>query len=177
MQTVKDLLDILSSLATILGIPIAILLFYNEKRRERKDREYGTYNALDDKYIDYLRLCLDNPDLDVFDIPLAHKGELTVEQERREMALLGILISILERAFLMYRDQSTKLKKSQWIGWDAYVREWSARANFRRAWKLIEGEQFDADFVAYLNMLISVNGGSTSARPAADNSTREVPAA
>ena len=62
----------------------------------------------------------------------------------------------------MYRDQATKLKKAQWSGWDAYIREWSARANFRWAWRAIEGEQFDTDFVAYVDSLI--DAGERSVR-------------
>jgi len=34
-----EVLDMLADIATVLGIPIAILLFANENRKERRDRE------------------------------------------------------------------------------------------------------------------------------------------
>lgn len=54
----QDILLLLSTIVSILGIPIAILVFVNEKRKERRDREYGTYHALDEKYLEYLGLCM-----------------------------------------------------------------------------------------------------------------------
>jgi hypothetical protein len=60
-MSLNEIIQICSNIATILGIPIAIILFINEKRKERRDREYGTYNALDEKYLDYLKLCMENP--------------------------------------------------------------------------------------------------------------------
>ncbi len=62
----KDILEMLSYIATILGIPLALLLFWDEKRKERRDREYGTYDALDNKYIEFLQLLLEYPHLDVY---------------------------------------------------------------------------------------------------------------
>ena len=56
-MSLNETIEMLSYLATILGIPIAIILFVNEKRQERRDREYGTYHALDEKYLEnHLRI-------------------------------------------------------------------------------------------------------------------------
>ncbi|MGB5157786.1 hypothetical protein [Desulfobacterium sp. N47] len=54
IASINEYLQIITSVVTILGLPLAVLLFYLEKRKERRDREYGTYNALDDKYIYFL---------------------------------------------------------------------------------------------------------------------------
>ncbi len=151
--TIQNILAMLANVAAFLGIPIALIIFFREKKRERLDREYGTYDALDQKYIEYLELCLKNPDLDVFDIELESKKPLTAEQQRRELILLTILISNLERAFLMYQDQSTKLKHKQWSGWSAYMRDWCRRENFRAAWQVVS-DQFDTDFNRYMESMM-----------------------
>jgi len=101
LADLQQILQLISSITSIIGIPIGIYLFYDAKRKEQRDREYGTYNALDKKYIEYLKLCLQNPDLDVFDIPLKPVRKPTPEQARREEIILAILLSILERAYLM----------------------------------------------------------------------------
>lgn len=150
--TLKEILEILTYLSTILGIPLAIYLFYQEKKKERIDREWGTYNALDDKYVEFLRLCLENIDLDVFDIRMKSRNKMTNEQKRRELIIFTILISIFERAFLMYRDQSSKIKKTQLLGWNDYILDWTKRDNFRKAWTVL-GDQFDVDFINYMNKI------------------------
>lgn len=154
LETIRLVFEILANIATLLGVPIAIWLFANEKRRERLDREYGTYDALDEKYIEYLKLCLEYPELDVFDYAKSEIDQFLSKKnksvEKQELILFTILISIFERSFLMYRDQSTALKKEQWMGWDEYIRDYAVRNNFRLAWKIL-GTQFDAKFLQYMD--------------------------
>lgn len=40
--------ELLSYIITILGLPFAILLYYKEQCRQRLEREFGTYDALDE---------------------------------------------------------------------------------------------------------------------------------
>ncbi|MBK7918423.1 MAG: hypothetical protein IPJ94_19630 [Chloroflexi bacterium] len=71
-----EVMELLAKIATILGIPLAIILSLTKKAK-RDVREYGTYDASADKYIDYLRLCMENPELDLYDIPLEKKIALS----------------------------------------------------------------------------------------------------
>lgn len=144
-----DVLQALANVAAVLGIPAALFVYIQEKRRERIEREYGTYHALDEKYIEYLGLCLQYPELDMYGLPLEDKAALTPQQAIQQYALFEILVSILERAFLMYRDQSTRVKRTQWSGWQEFIADWCARQNFRALWKLL-GEGYDREFVAYM---------------------------
>jgi len=66
-------------------------------------------------------------------------------------AVLGmiLLVSIFERAFLMYYDHEDSVRQRQWSGWHAYIRDYCKRANFRDAWLDI-GEQFDTDFHVFM---------------------------
>ena len=102
---------------TILGRPFAIFLFYQEKIKKRRDREFGTHNVNDGKYIHFLEMCQERPDLDVLDIPLESNIHGTkFLQKRQEQILFTILISIFERAYLMYSDRITEIKNRQWMG-------------------------------------------------------------
>ena len=69
MESLHLLLEDLSYVVTLLGVPLAIFVYLKEQRHLRDEREYGTYDALDQKYIEVQQLCLDHAELDVFDTP------------------------------------------------------------------------------------------------------------
>ena len=157
LDTLQQILQIVSSIISVLGIPIGIYVYYSTKRREQRDREYLTYDVLGEKYLQYLELCLENWDLDVFDIPLStQKKKATMEQERKEQIIFSILVSMLERAYLMYKNQSNKVMKAQFSGWEYYMRTWSSRENFRRSWNHpgFDPQTYDESFYKYMNSLM-----------------------
>ena len=152
MHDLKFYLEIITHLITIFGVPCAILVYLNTKKKERFEREYGTYDALDDKYIELQQLCLEHPSLDVFDTPFENQKErkLTEEETRQEEAILLIRISIFERAFLMYKRSTRNNLENQWEGWLQELLEWFDRKNFKKVWE-IHSPYFDKEFVAYTN--------------------------
>jgi len=158
-MTVLEVFELLSYVATALGVPTAIGAYLTAKSRERREREYETYHALDEKYLDYLEMCIQNPRLDMYYFPLEQEVVLSPEEKIQQHAMCEILIALLERAFLMYRDQATEIKRAQWEGWNAYMHDWAKRANFRRLWSEL-GEQFDKDFVKYMNSIIEAYSDS-----------------
>ena len=151
----KDILDLINSLVVVLGVPIAIWQYIKTKQKERSDREYGTYDALDEKFIAFQQLCLEHPDLDIFDIPDKSPAKLNAVQEKEELIIFTILFSIFERAYLLYiyNDQSSELKERQWSGWDEYIQAFSKRQNFKNAWK-VSGATFDKKFEEYMKKII-----------------------
>jgi hypothetical protein len=149
----KDIAEILSYITIVVGLPLAILQFRRTARKEQADREYGTYNALDEKYLDFLRLCFDHPRLDIFDIA-GGSPELSADERKQELVAFTMLFSILERAFLMYSDQTSVIKARQWSGWHDYVTEYCRRSNFRSAWR-VAGDMFDTEFYNYIEGLIA----------------------
>jgi hypothetical protein len=151
---IKDWLEILQYFAVILGIPIALIQYVSSSRKERQDKEYETYNALDEKFIDYLKLCLDHPNLDIFDISDKKLNEFKKNQSKEEIIIFTILFSVFERAYTMYFDQGKKIRKEQWNGWESYINDFSQRDNFKEAWK-ISGETFHEKFQDHMNAVIS----------------------
>ena len=149
METFQDYLDVALGCIEFVGVPVAITLFYRAKRREQRDREYGTYDALDDGYTAYLQLALDNPDLDVADTPLPQPVAQAPERDHRELIVFSVLLSLLERAFLMYADKSDSVRQQQWSGWETYIHAWCGRENFRRMWG-VQGNGYDGRFTSYM---------------------------
>jgi hypothetical protein len=151
-------------LATLISVLLAVTLFIQGQRKEaaehlrvaaqeRESRVRDAYAALDDKYLDYVKLCLDHPDLDVFDTPMVRTVPPTIEQKRRESMILSTLISILERAYLMYNSPNDSFEQNQWNAWAVYMKTWATRANFREEW-LHSSKEFDASFAAYMDNLV-----------------------
>lgn len=149
----KDIFELLSYVTVALGFPAAIYQYRLSKLREQADREYGTYNALDEKYLEFQARCFEHPELDIFDIPDENPKPLGEEQRKQELVAFTMLISVFERAFLMYHDQSNKVKAAQWTGWDEYIRSYCARDNFRNAWE-VSGETFDRNFENYVEEIM-----------------------
>jgi hypothetical protein len=154
---VKDVLEALSYLTILVGFPLAIYQFWRAARKEALDREYGTYNALDEKYLEFQRLCLENPRLDIFDISDPKPNGLTPEEEKKELIAFTMLFSIFERSYLMYSAEDSNLKARQWTGWNEYISAYCKRDNFRRAWQ-VSGNTFDTDYQNYMAKMILPSG-------------------
>lgn len=151
-EKINPFLETLTYLVSILGAPIAIWLFFREKRKERLDREYGTYNTLDDKYVEFLNLCLNYPKLTMHGQP-DEALALSPEEMRQRDIIFEILVCLFERAFLMYSGQSDTIRKKQWIGWKEYMEYWMTNDHFRNAWSRFLNDQYDADFMRFMNTI------------------------
>jgi hypothetical protein len=151
-MSLLESLEMLSYVVTIVGLPLAILTFVWEQRKERQNEEEEIFQRLSDEYREFLKLVLDNSDLHL----LRREGigqEFTEEQKERRLAIFGILISLFERAYLLvYEEKMDKQTRRMWQSWEDYMREWVRRSEFRDALPvLLEGE--DDEFQAHLRKL------------------------
>jgi hypothetical protein len=141
----RDWFEVLSYVVTVFGFPFAIIIFIYEKRRELQNEEEELHQRLSDEYVDFLKLVLDNSDLQLLR-KQANAQKLTDEQNERKLAVFGILISLFERAYiLVYEEKMNKQTKRLWFSWEDYMRDWCRREDFRAVLpELLEGE--DEDF-------------------------------
>jgi hypothetical protein len=140
-------------ITVLFGIPTGLFGYFRASMKERLDRENGTYDALDEKFLEFERVCMAHPYLDVFDLPDKSPAVLTAEQQKEELIALTMLFSIFERAYLMYKDQSSVMRQKQWAGWDKYIRSYCMRDNVQKAWRA-NGGTFDGDFEQYISKYI-----------------------
>jgi hypothetical protein len=150
LETLNRWLELAAHLITIGGVPVAIVLFVGEKRRERREREEHAFDDLDDAYCDFMRLCLKHPEADVFELPMDEPSRPSASQLRTEHTLFAILISLFERAFLMFEEQHQAFRRRQWDGWVLFMKRYSNRGNFQRVWGSI-GKQFDTRFQRFVD--------------------------
>jgi hypothetical protein len=145
LDTATGIFNLISSVALIFGVPVALIQYYQASKKEAEDREYGTYDALDSKYMDFQKLAFDFPELNLFEVPNEFEVELTDAQKKKQLIAYAMLYKILERAFLMYRDQANDIKKKQYEGWQSYIDTYLTRESFQDALSYFFGG-YDTDF-------------------------------
>src|SRR6516162_5738089 len=93
------------------ALPFAILVFVFERRKERIADQEELYQRLSDEYTNFLKLVLDNADL-----------QLTKEQKGRGLALFRILVTNFKRTYnLVYEEHKDKQTKRLWSSWEDYM--------------------------------------------------------
>lgn len=147
----RETWEILSYIVTVVGLPLAIVVFVIEQRRERNNEEAEIYQRLTDDYTKFMQLVLENADLRLFTKGIA--VDLTPEQQERKYTLFNILIAIFERAYiLVYEERMNARTQRLWSSWEDFMREWCRRPDFRAALnELLRGE--DAEFAATITRI------------------------
>jgi len=144
--------ELLSYVVTAIGLPLAIGVFLYEQRKERDNEEEAVYLQLSDNYQDFLKVALDNPDLQLFSTEATLA--LTDQQRERRYIIFNMLISLFERAYLLLYEPHMSAKQARrWSSWEDYMAEWLNRADFRALLpQLLRGE--DPEFVRRLQSLL-----------------------
>ena len=143
--------ELLSYVVTTIGLPLAIVVFIYEQKKERNNEDEEVYQLLSDNYQDFLKMALGHPDLHLF--TPEQTQELNDEQRERMLIIFSMLISLFERAYLlMYEPKMNSRQQRRWLSWEDYMRWWCRRGDFRAQLPaLLEGE--DAEFGAYIRAL------------------------
>ena len=153
----REAWEIASYIVTTLGLPVAILFFAWEQRKERDNEEEEQYQLLSDAYNDFLKVVLDHPDLQLrTNEPLENP---TAEQREQMLVIFDMLISLFERAYLVaYKEDMDKTEARRWNSWDDYMREWCRREDFHNALPLLlHGE--DPEFREYIRRIATEERG------------------
>lgn len=137
-DTLMRILEITYYISAIIGIPVAIVVFILEKRQERRNRDIDMYMQTAERYIQFLTLSLENPNLKVGDI--SDQDEIVKESgfTSQQLTMYQILISTLEQAFYLYNTNSLKSNEYFWKVWKEYIQWWVTKPDFRKAWKAID---------------------------------------
>jgi len=155
LDTIVSFTTILASVATFLGIPFAIFVFIRDRQQSRANAELDTYRELQNQYSDFMKLCFDNPDLDLYYYENESTKEFTPEQDTKRLVAFELWVSMCECAYFMYnRGHRSAFRKRQWTGWDMYIRNWIKQVRFRNEWKQYYGNQYDSEFTKYMNRVI-----------------------
>lgn len=141
--------ELASFVVTVVGLPLAISVFYWEQRRERQNEEEEIYQKLSEEYVEFSKLLIENADLQLTSREILNSN-LTEEQLERKKIIFDILISLFERAYiLVYEEKMNKQTARMWLSWDDYIRIWCRRRDFCELLpEMLHGE--DPDFAGYV---------------------------
>lgn len=146
-MTLLEFMEFLSYVATVVGIPLALMTFIYQEKKERQNEQEEIYDKLMGHYTEIQEKLFEHPELDVHDHPLN-----IPEDARRQYILYQMVVSLFERSYILLASESDPAYQRMWNSWEDYIREWITHPNFRASLpRLMEGE--DKDFVAYMAKL------------------------
>ena len=132
----------------IIGLPFALIQYryarqneqenrrkeQEERKKDREQRQSQTYQGVNDRYWQFQLLCMEHPELDVFDWADAWTNTKDAAG-KRELIAFNMLLSLFERVFLLYAPLEVEFRKQQWDGWDQIIKLYCERSNFQQAWR------------------------------------------
>jgi hypothetical protein len=114
--------EIASYVVTVFAFPFAIFLFLFEQRKERDAEDEEAYQMLQNAYNDFLKIVLDNPDLQLRSARA--KMDLNDEQRERRLIIFEMLMALFERAYIVsYEPDLSGVALRRWNSWDDYMRD------------------------------------------------------
>jgi hypothetical protein len=171
METVIHITQIIYYIAMSIAGPLAVIAFLRVKKSEQFEKEYKTYDELDNRFFEYQKLALEYYDLDILDVPNNDPSLAFDKKRKQEMVAYAILFSLFERAYLMFSHQADTFRQRQWSGWKRFLNDFLRRENVRTAWHLSK-ETYDTDFQVFMERRIA----TVLAKPAANSVVKPVPA-
>lgn len=160
--------ELLSFIAVMFSIPFAAIELHTHAidgkenaKKERIEAAEKIYRDVDQRYVDFMRLCLDHPRLDCYSVPRdpSSGAPLDENEQAQQKILYTSLTDVFEVAYVQYHKKTyeenpvvRELYKSQWDGWDVYIRKFLARPAYRRVWWDIRDE-YDKGLVAYMDTI------------------------
>lgn len=149
-MSLLEFMEFLSYVATVVGIPLALMTFIYQEKKERQNEQEEIYDKLMGDYTGIQEKLFQYPELDVHDKPLQD-----TEDARRQYILYQMVVSLFERSYILLANEPDPAYQRMWNSWEDYIREWITRENFRVALpRLMEGE--DRDFVSYMAKMSSL---------------------
>ena len=134
--------------------PLALIGYLRTKNKEQREREYKTYDELDNKLLEYQKLALQH-DLELIDVPdlsPALAGDSL--RKKQQLVTCSLAFSLFQRAYLMFHGHSDGFKSRQWTGWNARLDRFVNRDSTRDAWHLSR-TQFDTGFQHFVDAKIA----------------------
>ena len=146
---VPDWIALVANVFTAAGVLVAACTYRRAKKQDEEERAITAYTVANERYLEYLRMCLENREADPFDVL---KDETEDDGEYRRLVIYAVLITAMETAHVRYRLTAKKTRHEQWTGWDEYIKEWVKYQPFRDAWDQL-GTQYDKPFNNYMAQL------------------------
>jgi len=150
MDNIKDIAQIIYYLTLSIAGPLALLQYFNAKKRDRLANEYKVYDELNNRFFEYQKIALEYYDLDILDVPNNDPSLGFDKKRKQEMVAYSILFSLFERAYLMFVHQAESFQLRQWSGWKHFLNDFIRRDSVRNAWQMSKGT-YDTGFQQFMD--------------------------
>jgi hypothetical protein len=150
---IREIAQILYYVALCVSGPLALFGYLRAKKREQEEREYKTFDELDNKFLEYQKLALQH-DIDLIDVPNADPilmGDTI--RKKQQLVACAISFSLFQRAFLMFHHQADHFKNRQWPGWEQLLTQFLRRDTVKDAWQIGKA-RYDVRFQRYVDSKI-----------------------
>jgi hypothetical protein len=154
METVTSICQIIYYIAMSIAGPLAVIAYIKVKTTERLEKEYQTYDELDNRFFEYQKLALEYYDLDILEVPNNDPSLAFDKKRKQEMVAYSILFSLFERAYLMFSSQADMFRERQWSGWKHFLNDFIRRESVRTAWELSK-TTYDTGFQLFMDRKIA----------------------
>jgi hypothetical protein len=176
MDTATHVCQMIYYIAMSIAGPLAVIAYIKAKKTERLEKEYETYDELDNRFFEYQKLALEYDDLDILDVPNNDPSLAFDKKRKQEMVAYAILFSLFERAYLMFSSQGDVFRQRQWSGWKHFLNDFLCRENVRTAWELSKNT-YDTDFQSFMDRKIATVLSRSAAQVLARPLPTELPGA
>lgn len=162
--------DSIASILALIGGVSSVVIFLRNQFIQTRETMLARYDAMNDAYIEYQRMCLENPELETSWYFLGKEGGSESDQDPvakvKKNILFDIMTSMFERSYLTYLHAPSKIRTSQWPGWKAFIEYFVGRDDYREWWcanvidfstsKWIDGySQYDIRFEKFMKTLLT----------------------
>jgi hypothetical protein len=96
ISTFLEWMELASYIATVFGIPFAIVVFMHQELKERRIEQQEIYDKLMDHYTEIQDKLFEFPEIDFHDNPIYDP-----EDARRQYILYEMVVSLFERSFIL----------------------------------------------------------------------------
>lgn len=159
-MTTSDIVNFSSVIIQTATLVIGAITIYTQLKKAGEDRENGTYDSLDERFTRFLEVCSEHADLEVYNPSRDNWKELGETKYRQQLILFQILVSIFERAYILYNIGNAKKSINrihQWAGWVQYMRDYANSPTFQYAWHVEQiGRDMDSSFVSFMEKTVKV---------------------
>jgi hypothetical protein len=156
LEWIREAAQILYYVALSITGPMALIGYWRAKKKEQEDREYKTFDELDNKFLEYQKLALAH-DIDLIDVP---DGDPILQgdtiRKKQQLVACAISFSLFQRAFLMFHHQTDHFKSRQWPGWEQFLTKFLTRDTVKDAWQIAKF-RCDVRFRRYVDQKIVEN--------------------
>ena len=151
---------------------IGVFEYRDNHKRDRREEAARAYDRADQNYNDFLKVCLEHPDVDCYsgNLPVPGPGADGADAFKvKQRVVMSMLVDVFEVAFVNYNnnnyvDDSRDAYCTQWPDWIAAVRKYARRDAFRETWSDI-ADEFDLDFQDCVRDLIAEQQGRQPPSP------------